>query len=244
MQHFVSEVNLSNAWKAGPGGRGFVQTHPKRRVCGGLTKVLRQRIKGGKQRTVQTIANRQPGWRIMPSTRVRGATVHRMLMHKLMCLPLRRCTCGGGVPYQVTDRFSLACLEAARRFVVEYHLTPVAAEMVVLDKTLSLGTRLDALFRDTRNGCLVLVSWKTGVGATNECEWNRAQTQVAWEWMTMEKWRRPEDEHISSAFVVYLGAATIINTKQSIGFYAENRIARSRANDLYSSLMNKLATKH
>jgi len=240
MQHFVLEANANNTWKAGPGGRGFVQTVPRRRVCGGLTKVLRQRIKGGKNKPVRTIALHQPGWRVMSSNKALGAKVHRTLMHNLMCIPLKRCTCEPGAPRGSLDHFGSACQEAAVRFLRAHHLRPVAAEMIVLDKRLSIGTRFDAMFRNTITGNLVLVSWKTGVGCTNECDWKRAQTQVAWEWMTMEHWRRDGDESIAGAYVVYLGAATIKATRQRIGFYAENNVGRAQAEALYNELMKKL----
>ena len=238
--NLVRELNETSTWKEGPGGRGFVQSQPQRRVCGGLTKVLRQRIKAGKRKQVRTIAVQQPGWRILASSKRRGTIVHRLLMHQLICAPMRKCYCPGKPLPCTPDRFSIACQEAAQRFVAEYKLEPVAAEMIVLHPTLPIGTRFDAMFRHKETRQLVLVSWKTGVGVTNECDWTRAQTQVAWEWMTLEKWATPGDERISTAFIVYVGAATIVRTGQSIGFYAANRIDRKHASKLAASLDAKL----
>lgn len=241
IMNLVRQLNESNTWKEGPGGRGFVQSRPQRRVCGGLTKVLRQRIKGGKRKQVRTIALQQPGWRILTSSKRRGIAVHRILMHRLVCVPMRKCFCVSNVlATSRPDRFTSACQEAAERFVAEYKLEPVAAEMIVLHPTLPIGTRFDAMFRHKETRRLVLVSWKTGAGVTNECDWTRAQTQVAWEWMTLEKWATPADERISTAFIVYVGAATIMRTGQQIGFYAANRIDRKRASELATSLDAKL----
>lgn len=232
----ISERNASRTWKEGPTGRGFVETKPRRRVCGGVTKILRRRITKGKGQPVQTIASRQPNWRIHPSSKARGIIVHRVLMHQLMCVALKRCACPGSPPAAPTDSFGRACQQAAERFVADYHLEPVAAEMIVLHPTLPIGTRFDALFRDKRSRKLVLVSWKTGVGARNVCEWTRAHTQVAWEWAMIERWAERNEERIHAAFIVYLGAATDRRTNQLLGFYSENRITRKQAAELAGSL--------
>jgi len=229
MEHIL-RCNKEGHWRAHGSGRGFAQTRPFRRICHGLTKVLRTRIKAGKRRPLSaTIITQQPSWRIHRSSKAKGVAVHRLLMDNLMA--------PGSV--RPGDQFSLCCYEASRAFTSTYKLRPVAAEQIVLHPSLPIGTRFDALFRNERDK-LVLVSWKTGAGATNECEWKRTRTQLAWEWMTIEAWRCPDEERISAAYVVYLGAANVMPSRRLVGFYAENRLARTDAAQLYQELVAKL----
>jgi hypothetical protein len=224
-------LNRSGAWASGPGGRGFVdRSGDAVRRCKGLTKLIRTSYKAGKGAPVPRLLRfSRAGWRQMSSTRRIGERIHAALAHRLI---------GARAPPPTRRRetpFAVACFRAGVDFARRHRLVPVAAELVLIHPRFAVGTRLDALFRSSVNGALVLVSWKTGGGARDECDVRRNRAQVAFEWFTAET---VAGVQISEAYVAYLGAAT--RAGAVAGFHAVDKVSRADAAALYLDFATKL----
>lgn len=223
-------LNTSGTWTPGPGGRGFIDRGGvKARRCKGLTKLIRTSYKAGKGVPVPAVLrfSRVGGWRPMTSTRRIGERIHAALASRLI----------GGVTRRATREtpFTRACYRAGADFARTRALVPVAAELVVIHSRFSVGTQMDALFRERVGGALVLVSWKTGSGARDQCDVRRNRVQVAFEWFTAEQ---TPGVRISRALVVYLGAAKRAATV--VGYHAVDEVSRADALALYRDFTDKL----
>jgi hypothetical protein len=215
--------NRSGELRAGPAERGF---YDGARRCRGLTKLLRIHLRAGKRTRVAPIA--RAGWRTMASSRTTGTRVHAALQHMIA---------DGGSGAPASDAFSRACVAAARVFLRDAGLAPVASELVLAHPRFPVATRADAVCRDTASGATVVVSWKTGAGAADECEVRRHRTQAAFEWSLLEA----AGERVAAAHVVYLGA--VMRGGVVAPYYRVNSLARDDALALANHFAGALARR-
>jgi len=226
--------NRSGALRAGPAGRGF---YDDGRRCRGVTKLLRIHVRGNTAEPTARVERR--GWRTMASSRATGAIVHRVLMHGIVCATHGRCTCAAagaeGAPSQrvAAQAYSRVCLSAARAFLHDAALAPLAAEVIVAHPAFPVATRIDLVCRDAQQK-LVVVSWKTGGGAANAVEMRRHKTQAAFEWSLVEA----AGERVAAAHVVYVGG--LIRGGAVTPYHYAHRIHREEARQLADTFAARL----
>lgn len=218
------ERNAEGELRAGPAGRGF---YDGRRRCKGTTKLLRRFLRKGLRKPIPRVM--RAGWRLMVSSRTTGTTIHRILLHGIVC-ELGTCICdtAGAPPPDTRIRaqmYSRACLAAGREFLCDAGLTPVAGEVIVAHPRFPVATRIDLVCRNAHDHC-VLVSWKSGGGPANECERQRHATQVAFEWSMVEA----AGERVAAAHVVYVGG--MMRGGSIAPYYHSVRVERDEARTL------------
>ena len=225
------DANTSGELASGSTGRGFRCRGHWPRVCGGITSLLRQCFKAGVRREIRVIRLPRADMRMMVSNRRTGVRVHRSVSAAFDRAAPRA---------PPTDTFARVCVQAAREFAASRHLITVGTELVVVHDRFPLATRIDALFRDTTSDELVLVSWKTGVGARNECEFHRHRMQLAFEWHALATTHRIR---IARAYLVYLGGVLVPRSRDAVAVFGEHVVTRTDARELYAEFDKKLAKR-
>ena len=228
------DANASGALKSGGQGRGFHCRGHWPRVVGGVTSLLRRCFKAGVRREIRVIQLPRADMRLMASNKRTGVRVHRSVSAAFD-------RSAGRVPAAPPkDPFARVCVAAARSFAASRSLAPVATELVVVHDRFPLATRLDALFRDTRTDELVLVSWKTGIGARNECEFHRHRMQLAFEWHLLAE---THSVRVARAYLVYLGGVLVPGSREATACFGEHTVTRAEAAALYAEFDKKLAKR-